>query len=112
LADELAPKEIMAWHFNPDKKVFLATVWMKNVPGALAGIVSVLAKEGVDLIGSTSANIRGTETSEWGFFAEAEKPEASPDWMKRMIMGAPNVVRCEVEEGQAGVVVDSLHYPL
>ena len=70
--DETYPKEIMGYHFSPDKRVYVGSVVLKNVPEALAGVATALGKEGVNLIASESANIEGTGTSAWGFFAEAQ----------------------------------------
>jgi predicted hydrocarbon binding protein len=102
----------MGYHFNPDRRVYVGSVTLKNVPGALAGVAAALGKEKVNLIETESANIAGTDTSVWGFFAEAEDSKMDPRRIMGIIEGSPNVVKVEVTEGTDGVVVDKYHYPL
>jgi predicted hydrocarbon binding protein len=109
---EHPPKEILGYHFNPSKPVYVGSVVLKNVPGALAGVAVALGREKVNLIETESANIAGTETSAWGFFAEAEDPKVDLRRVRSLIEGAPNVLKVELVEGADGVVVDKFHYPL
>jgi predicted hydrocarbon binding protein len=109
---ELPPKEIMGYHFSPNKPVYVGSVVLRNVPGALAGVAVALGRERVNLIQTASANIEGTETSVWGFFAEAEDSKVDMPRIKSLIEGAPNVVKAELVEGTDGVVIDKFHYPL
>jgi predicted hydrocarbon binding protein len=109
--DETRPKEIMLYHFNPKRKVYFGSVVLKNVPGALAGVATALAKAGVNLTSSESANIEGTPASSWGFFAETSD-SIDVKKIQTLIEGSGYAMKVDVSEGGEGVVVDSNHYPL
>ncbi len=57
--DEVYPKDIMGYSFSSDKKVYVGSVVLKNMPGALGGVATALRKEGVNLVASESSNIEG-----------------------------------------------------
>ncbi len=77
----------MGYHFNPKKKVYVGSVVLKDVPGALAGVATALGDQGINLISSESANIKGTKTSTWGFFAEADS-SVDVEKVKRTVEGS------------------------
>ncbi|MBI3840372.1 MAG: hypothetical protein HY297_00190 [Thaumarchaeota archaeon] len=106
------PKEFMRYHFSPKNRVFVGSLTLKNVPGALAGVAGILAKEKVNLVASESANVRDTDTSAWGFFAEVGDKAIDANKLRGLIGGAPSVVGVELTEGIDGVVVDKYHFPL
>lgn len=103
----------MGYHFNPKEKVYVGSVVLRNFPGALAGVATILSKEGINLISSESANIEGTKTSAWGFFAEAEKP-VDLGKLKQLIEGSGFALKVDLVEGAEddAVIVDRYHYPL
>lgn len=54
----LKAKEIIGYHYNPKKKVFLLSINMKNDPKALASITSILSGVGITVLsGFTSMNV-------------------------------------------------------
>lgn len=109
--DETSPKEIMGYHFNPDKRVYVGSVVLRNVPGALASVATALGKKGINLIASESANIEGTGTSTWGFFAEAQD-SIDIQKIRAIIESSGYALKIELVEGTNGIVVDKYHYPL
>ena len=108
--DDVYPKDIMGYYFNPKKRAYAGSVILRNIPGALAGVATALAKEGVNLVASESANVEGTGTSSWGFFAEAQ---GSVDMEKigALIRATGYATKIDIVEGPDGVVVDKRHYP-
>ena len=111
-SDASPPKEFMAYHSDPKKKMFSGSIIMKNVPGALAAVSTILAENGLNLIASESTNIRATGDSVWGFFAEAEKEGLTASTVKRSLDSSPVVLKSCVDAGFSGVVIDKYHYPL
>jgi len=110
--EALAAKEVMVYHHSAGHRVFQGSVWLRNVPGALASVSALLAKAGGNLIATSSSNIAGTDLAEWAFFAEAGNDWAGPKKTKEILDRCPDVVKSVLEEGMDGMVVDTLHYPL
>ncbi|HEV2138484.1 MAG TPA: V4R domain-containing protein [Nitrososphaerales archaeon] len=107
----LSPKEIRAYHYSPNKHVFLGSVKLKDVPGALANASAVVAEMGLNLIESNSS-VDSTGIAEWGFFADAVDGHISADWVEKALKDTRDVLDCRVKGAEGRVVVDTLHYPL
>jgi len=109
---ESPAKIVRVYHYEPGKQVFLGSVLMKDVPGALGRIALELSNHKLNLVGSSSSSINGSGIAEWGFFAVGENGPMSADGLQTAIGGMPDVVHCEIKEGKDGLIVDDLHYPL
>jgi len=105
------PKETIGYHYNPGKKVFLISVDLKNVPGALASVTSILSKTSVNTLSGFTAIRAEEEKGVWGFFAEA-KEDLRAVRLKQLIDDSPYVTNSIVVEGTGGLVVDTIHFPL
>lgn len=112
VADELASKEVMVYYHAANRRVFQGSVWLRNIPGALAGASAELARSGVNLVATSSSNISNTNLAEWAFFAEAGEGWAGLKKTQEVLEGCPGVVKSVLKEGNEGMVVDDLHYPL
>jgi len=66
------PKFVRVYRDAKTRRAFVRTVWLKDVPGALAAAAGALASTGVNLVGSSSSTSNGTGYAEWGFFAEVD----------------------------------------
>jgi predicted hydrocarbon binding protein len=109
---ETPPKIVRVYHDAKSKRALVGTVWLRDVPGALAAAASTLASLGINLVSSSTSNVNGTGLAEWGFFAEVEDKKIVQDKMSQAMKNTPQVVRVEFDEGNDGVVVDRFHYPL
>ncbi|HEY6283963.1 MAG TPA: hypothetical protein VIW22_08580 [Nitrososphaerales archaeon] len=108
----LSPKEIHAYHYSPNKHVFLGSVKLRDVPGALANASAVVADLGLNLIESNSSVDSSTGLAEWGFFADAVDGHISASWVEKALKDTPDVLDCKVKGAEGRVMVDTLHYPL
>ncbi len=104
-------KVTIGYHYNPGKKVFLVSTRLKNEPGALASVTSILSKAGVNTLSGFTAVSGGAGSGTWGFFAEAEKDFRAAR-LKQLIDSSPYVSDTIVVEGTGGLVVDTTHFPL
>jgi len=109
---EKSPKIVRVYHDAKSKRALVATVWLKDVPGALAAAASALASAGVNLASSSTSKLNGSGTAEWGFFAEVEDERLTHESLSLALGNTPQVLKFEFEEGNHGVVVDDFHYPL
>jgi predicted hydrocarbon binding protein len=112
MGDKLATKDVMVYYHAANRRVFQGSVWLRNVPGALAGASAALARSGLNLVATSSSNISNTDLAEWAFFAEAGKGWAGLKKTQEVLEGCPGVVKSVLKEGNEGIVVDDLHYPL
>jgi predicted hydrocarbon binding protein len=108
----LSPKEIHAYHYSPNKHVFLGSVKLKDVPGALASASAVVAEMGLNLIESNSTGDSATGVAEWSFFAEAHDGHASSGAVEKALRRTADIIDCKVIGAEGKVMVDTLHYPL
>jgi predicted hydrocarbon binding protein len=108
----LAPKEIHAYHFMPNRHVFLGSVKLRDVPGALASASAVVAEMGLNLIETNSQGDPNTEIAEWSFFAESDNGHPSPEAVEKALKSTSAILDCRVRGAEDRVMVDTLHYPL
>jgi len=94
------------------RHVFEGSVWLRDVPGALASVATELARCGVNLVATSASSIPNTDLAEWAFFAEAKEGWAGIKKTQAALEGSPSVVKSLLKEGNKGFVVDNLHYPL
>lgn len=112
LGGTLAAKEVMVYYHAASRDVFQGSVWLRDVPGALAGVADQLARSKVNLVATSASSIPNTDLAEWAFFAEAKEGWMGLKKTQEVLEGSPNVVKCVLKEGSNGFVVDNLHYPL
>lgn len=112
LGEALAAKEVMVYYHAAGRRVFQGSVWLRNVPGALAGASAELARSGANLVATSSSNIPNTDLAEWAFFAEAGDDWAGLKRTQEVLEGRPDVVKSVLKEGNEGMIIDNLHYPL
>jgi predicted hydrocarbon binding protein len=104
-------KETIGYHYNPKKKVFLVSMEMKSDPSALANITSILSNSGIATLSGFISMNPESQSGVWGFFAEADADIRGAQ-LKKLIDSSPYVTGSAVVEGNDGLVVDSIHFPL
>jgi predicted hydrocarbon binding protein len=106
------PRDIHAFHFSTNKTIFLGSVKLRDVPGALSNATSSIAKLGVNLVGSNSSRVSAVGVAEWGFFAEGDDGHITPSEIEAELRKTDDVIDCKVRGAEGRVLVDTLHYPL
>jgi predicted hydrocarbon binding protein len=110
--DALAPKQVMVYYHAEGRHVFQGSVWLRDIPGALASVAAELARTDVNLVAAAASSIPNTDLAEWAFFAEAKEGWPGLKKTQQVLEGCPSVVKCILKEGNRGMVIDNLHYPL
>jgi predicted hydrocarbon binding protein len=111
-SDRLATKAVMVYYHAANRQVFQGSVWLRNTPGALASASAALARSEVNLVATSASNIPSTDLAEWAFFAEAGEGWPGLKKTQEVLEGCHGVVKSVLKEGDGGMVVDDLHYPL
>jgi predicted hydrocarbon binding protein len=98
---------VFPFYYSADKKLFHAVVRIRDVPGALAGVLTLLTTE-VNLLGSTSYSIE-EDSAMFSCFAEALRKSETPEDIQGLLAMSPWVLESKVSESKDGLLVDSFH---
>jgi len=98
---------VFPYYYSPDKKLFHVVARIRDVPGALAGVLALLTTE-INLLGSTSYSIEG-ESAVYSCFGEALRKSETPEEVQRLLVMSPWVLESRVVESKNGLLVDSYH---
>ena len=103
----MSKRPYSGFYFSPDVKAFHMVVKMKDVPGALSIVLSMLP-DVVDLVDSVSYTLEDG-TAIWSGFGKALSPKETEASLKKLLEREPLVLDCQVKQSEKGVVVDSFH---
>ena len=95
------------YYYSEHKKLFHVVTRIKDVPGALAGVLTLLTTE-VNLLGSTSYSVEG-DSAMFSCFAEALRKSETPEEIQGLLAVSPWVLESRVSESKNGFLVDSFH---
>jgi predicted hydrocarbon binding protein len=98
---------VFPYYYSAHKKLFHVVARIRDVPGALAGILTLLTTE-VNLLGSTSYSIEG-DSAIFSCFAEALRKSETPEEIQGLLAKSPWVLESRVSESKNGLLVDSFH---
>jgi len=98
---------VFPYYYSPHKKLFHVVTRIRDVPGALAGVLALLTKE-LNLLGSTSYSIEG-DSAMFSCFAEALRKSESSEEILGLLAMSPWVLESSVMESRDGLLVDFYH---
>jgi predicted hydrocarbon binding protein len=105
-------KEVMVFHYDPKKKVFLVSLHLENEPGALGNLANLLAVRGINILEGFFGGMSSGPKATVSFFAETGNQRVDASWLKEFIESSVLVSDVEVRPGVDGFVADSLNFPL
>ncbi|HMD79515.1 MAG TPA: V4R domain-containing protein [Nitrososphaerales archaeon] len=104
-------KDVMVYHFDPQKRFFIITVTEQNVPGALGALANILGLRGINLLegwfGGSSEAAQGPVS----FFAESTDPRLDREWITEYLKASVYVSDIQVQESKNGFIADT-SFPL
>ena len=65
-------KEVMVFHYDPKKKVFLVSLHLENEPGALGNLADLLAVRGMNILEGFFGGMSSEPKATVSFFVETE----------------------------------------
>ena len=98
---------VFPFYYSAQKKLFHVVVRIRDVPGALAGVLTLLTTE-LNLLGSTSYSIED-DTAMFSCFAEALRKSETSEEIQGLLAHSPWVLETKVSESKNGLLVDSFH---
>ncbi len=93
--------------YSKGKKLFHFVATLKDVPGALGGVLDLI-RERINLLGSVSYTL-GDGNAIWSAFGEAISTSEAAGGLKELLTSSRFVIECQVNESQDGLLVDSFH---
>ena len=105
-------KEVMVFHYDPKKKVYLVSLHLQNEPGALGNLTNMLAVRGMNILEGFFGGMSYEPKATVSFFANATNPRMDESWLKDLIESSVYASDVEVRSGVDGFVSDSLNFPL
>lgn len=98
---------VFPYYYSAHKKLFHVVARIRDVPGALAGLLTLLTTE-LNLLGSTSYSIEG-ESAIFSCFAEALRKSETTEEIQGLLAKSPWVLESKVSESKDGLLVDTFH---
>ena len=98
---------VFPYYYSSQMKLFHVVARIRDVPGALAGVLTLLTTE-LNLLGSTSYSIEG-DSAIFSCFAEALRKSESPEEVQGLLARSPWVLESNVTESRDGLLVDTFH---
>ena len=98
---------VFPFYYSASKNLFHVVVRIRDVPGALAGVLTLLTTE-VNLLGSTSYSIE-EDSAMFSCFAEALRKSETSEEIQGLLAMSPWVLESKVSESRNGLLVDSFH---
>ncbi len=105
-------KEVMIYHYEPKRKIFLVSLHLENKPGALGNLTNLLAVRGMNMLegyfGGMSVGSKATVT----FFVETTNERMDAAWLKEFVESSVYASDVKVKAPVEGFLCDSLNFPL
>ena len=109
----LKSKDIFVKVYSPNSQLVEFSICLKNVPGALAEVSSLLASLGVNIYSGFLNFYPGEEKGRWAFIAELKGVGISAEDLANRIKGLTNVLEVDFMRANFdSLVVDVMHFPL
>lgn len=105
-------KDVMVYHYDPNKRFFQITVSEQNVPGALAALANILGIRGINLLEGWFGGRSDEALGPVSVFAETNDPHLDVDWITEYLKASIYVSDIQVRESKNGFLADSQNFPL
>jgi len=109
----LKSKDIFVKVYSPNSQLVEFSICLKNVPGALAEVSSLLASLGVNIYSGFLNFYPGEEKGRWAFIAELKGVGISAEDLANRIKGLTNVLEVDFMQAKFdSLLIDVMHFPL
>lgn len=106
----LGKKEVTTYLFESRKNFYHIVVMLKNKPGAMAGVASLIAKARINVLSGFMSVESGGRHGTLSVFAEAKTLDA--DQIKKLVSSSPYAVEVAAKESVEGFISDTFHFPV
>jgi len=105
-------KDVMIFHYDQKKKVYLVSLHLENEPGALGNLANLLGVRGMNILEGFFGGMSSEPKATVSFFVETANNKMDEGWLKEFIGSSVYASDVEVRPGVDGFVADSLNFPL
>lgn len=105
-------KDVMIYHYEPKKKIYLVSLYLENKPGALGNLADILAVRGINILEGFFGGMSYGERANLSFFCETTNSRMDAEWLKDYLETSVFASDVEVRSATDGMLVDSVNFPL
>lgn len=105
-------KDVMIYHYEPKKKVYLVSLHLENRPGALGNLGDLMALRGMNILEGHFGGMSYEPKATLSFFVETTNQMMDAEWLKDYIESSVFASDVVVKSAVDGYVVDSVDFPL
>ena len=105
-------KDVMIYHYDPKKKIYLVSLQLENKPGALGNLADLLGIRGMNILEGYFGGMSYGPKATVSFFVESTNQRLDEGWLKEYVESSIHVSNVEVKAGIEGFLADSLNFPL
>jgi predicted hydrocarbon binding protein len=105
-------KDVMVYHYDPRRRIFLVSLHLENRPGALGNLADLLGVRGMNILEGYFGGISSGPKGVLSFFVETTNRMMDANWLKDFIETSVFVSDVVVKPSVEGFIVDSLNFPL
>ena len=109
---EHAPKDVLAFEFNPKKRLAHFIVKLQNTPGALEISAALATKHRVNILSGFHHAPSTSGEGFWSFFADFTDSDISPSELASELEFLPSSVDVRFKVPRNGLMIDSFHFPV
>ncbi len=107
---DMHPKSVMAYAYQPGKRLFHIIFELRNQPGTMAGVGSLLERFDIRMLQGFASSEGGRAV--WGIFAEEGGRPVDLQELEGALRSSPFLIDATIRESKDGLLVDSEHFPL
>ena len=105
-------KDVMVYHYEPKRRIYLVSVHIENRPGALGNLADRLGVRGMNILEGYFGGVIGDAKPVMSFFVETTNQQMDAEWLKDFIKTSLYVSDVVVKAPIEGFLVDSINFPL
>jgi len=107
------PKEIFSGTYSPDRKIVEFSFKLKNLPGVIEKISSIMAKHKINILSGFHVAYPDKEEATWSFFADFTNSDVEMKEIVERIRSMNFILDMNFNEEKInGLLVDNFHFPL
>jgi len=105
-------KDVMIYHFEPKRRIYLVSLHLENKPGALGNLADLLAVRGMNILEGFFGGMAYGPNATLSFFVETSNKMMDEKWLKDFLSSSVYASDVEVKAPVEGFLADSVNFPL